>query len=349
MASLHLSSPVLKNHVLQRSPNHNSRFSSHRMITFPKKSTKNLSLCCTAALPLESTSPLLPKFKWRKNVEPFPIDASEDGAAATTTTTTTTKTKTKDKATTPAPKDQAPTLSQEQDAIQELPKSKQEAEEEEPFRLLKWPMRLIVPSVLLMTAMAPTLWLPLPAVFEVVDLSGFLSLVGLDCTFNIGATLFFLVSDAYGRPKRSLKAIESQIPLSNKLWNMVANAAGFAFPLIMLMASSTYIVRPPLPFISFSVMLGPYLLMLAVQIVAEVLTWRWKSPAWLLVPVVYEVYRMFQLRRAVRLAVLLGAPAWSVEGLLVLISGWVLILVVQLLRVAWFSGYAARSQRRLPV
>lgn len=341
MSSLYLSSPALKSHVLLRSPHYNSRFSSPRIITFPRKPTKNLSLCCTTTLPLEPASPFLPKdgyqhkFKWRKIIEPFLINAQKDGATVT-----------EDIAAATAPKDQAPKLAQEHVA-EELPKSKQEAEEE-PFRLFKWPMRLIGPSVLLMTAMAPTLWLPLPAVFEAVDLSGFLSLVGLDCVFNIGATLFFLVSDAYGRPKSQLRAIESQIPLSNKLWNTVANAAGFAFPLIMLMASSTYTLRPPLPFISFTVMLGPYLLMLAVQIVAEVLTWRWKSPAWLVVPVVYEVYRVFQLRRALRLAVLLGAPVWSVEGLLVLISGWLLILVVQLLRVAWFSGYAARSQQRLP-
>ncbi|XP_039126576.1 uncharacterized protein LOC120262506 [Dioscorea cayenensis subsp. rotundata] len=129
---------------------------------------------------------------------------------------------------------------------------------------------------------------------------------------------------------------------------MIANTAGFVLPLIMLLASSTYNVRPPLPFISFVVMLGPYLLMLAVQIAAEVMTWMQKSPTWLVVPVVYEIYRLFQLRRAIRLAALLGAPVWSIEGLLVLISMWLFVLVVQLLRVAWFSGYAAKSQQRLP-
>ncbi|KAM0945443.1 hypothetical protein DsansV1_C10g0102751 [Dioscorea sansibarensis] len=327
MASLKLSSSVLKNPVLPRSPYHNSGFSSNGIITFPRKPfSNNLSLRCTAALPLKAISPCLPIngrqsiIKRCNIIDPQEVDAL------------------------------APEEEEEDDDDDHAPVGdSKEEEEEEPFRLFKWPIQLIGPSVLLMTAMAPTLWLPLPSVFKVMDLAGFLSPLGLDCVFNTGATFFFLVADAYGRPKRSLEAIETQIPLSNKVWNTVANTAGFVLPLMMLLASSTYVLRPPLPFFSFLVMLAPYLLMLAVQIVAEVLTWTLKSPAWLVVPVVYEVYRLFQLRRAIRLAALLGAPVWSIEGLLVLVSVWLFLLVVQLLRVAWFSGYAAKSQRRLPV
>lgn len=319
MASLNLSSFVMKNHVLLRSPYYNCRFwkeptpTPQRVVPFPQMPINNMSLLCTALLPWEAEAALPYSvkdddqsiIKGPNVVDPFPVDASED----------------------------AP----------ELPNSKHK-DEGESFQLLKLPMWLIGPSVLLMTGMVPTLWLPLSSVFVGPNIAGLLSIVGLDCIFNMGATLFFLMADACGRPKRSSNSIESQVPLSYKLWNMVANAVGFAAPLLMLMASSRGTLQPPLPFISFAVMLGPYLLLLAVQVLTEALTWQWKSPVWLVAPVVYEVYRVLQLMRGIKLGIEIGAPAWSVESIRFLVSWWVLILGVQLFRVAWFSGYTARNQ-----
>lgn len=315
MASLNLSSSVMKNHALLRSPYYYPRFwkepTPQRIVPFPQMPINNMSLLCTAVLPWEAASPYSLKdddqsiIKGHNVVDPFPVDAPED----------------------------AP----------EFPNSKHK-EEGESFQILKLPMWLIGPSVLLMTGMVPTLWLPLSSVFVGPNIAGLLSIVGLDCIFNMGATLFFLMADACGRPKRSSNAIESQVPLRYKLWNMIANAVGFTAPLVMLMASSKGTLQPPLPFISFAVILGPYLLLLAVQILTEALTWQWKSPVWLVAPVVYEVYRVLQLMRGIKLGIEIGAPAWSVESIRFLVSWWVLILGVQLLRVAWFSGYAARNQ-----
>lgn len=210
---------------------------------------------------------------------------------------------------------------------------------------LKWPMWLLGPSVLLVTGMVPTLWFPISSVFVGPNMAGLLSLVGLDCIFNLGATLFLLMADACGRPKGMSVAHKSQIPLTYQLWNLGASLLGFILPLLMLFASHKGSLQPQLPFISFLVLLGPYLLLLSIQMLTEMLTWHWKSPVWLVTPIVYEAYRVLQLMRGLHLAGEVGAPAWMVESIRGLVSWWVLILGIQLMRVAWFAGFASQAQQ----
>lgn len=213
-------------------------------------------------------------------------------------------------------------------------------------QLLKWPMWLLGPSVLLATGVVPTLWLPLSSVFLGPNIAGLLSLVGLDCIFNMGATLFLLMADACAHPKGSSFTRKSKVPLTYRLSNLGANLLGFLVPLVMLFASYKGSLQPHLPFISFAVLLGPYLLLLCIQMLTEMLTWHWKSPVWLVTPVVYESYRVLQLMRGLKLAGELGAPAWAVEGIRGLVSWWVLILGVQLMRVAWFAGFTSPTQQQ---
>ncbi|ERN00733.1 uncharacterized protein LOC18428803 [Amborella trichopoda] len=208
---------------------------------------------------------------------------------------------------------------------------------------LKWSMWLFGPSILLITGIIPTLWLPMSSVFLGPNISSLLSLVGLDYIFNMGATLFLLLADACARPK-SLKTYAYEIPLSYKCWNMGANIVGLVAPIVMLLASHRGFLQPTLPFISFLILVGPYLLLLSIQILTEMLTWRWRSPVWLLGPIVYEGYRLLQLMRGLRLVGEVGAPTWVVEGLRVLVSLWVLILGVQLMRIAWFAGFAPQTK-----
>lgn len=213
------------------------------------------------------------------------------------------------------------------------------------FHHLKWPMWLLGPSVLLATGVVPTLWLPLPSVFLGPNIAGLLSLVGLDCIFNMGATLFLLMADACARPRSPTQSFNIQVPRSYSFWNMGANLMGFVIPLLILLASNKGIFQPQLPFISFAVLLGPYLLLLSIQMLTEMLTWHWKSPVWLVTPVVYEAYRVLQLMRGLRLGVEIGAPVWMVESIRGLVSWWVLILGMQLMRVAWFAGFASQTQQ----
>ncbi|KAL5216518.1 hypothetical protein ABZP36_007919 [Zizania latifolia] len=202
----------------------------------------------------------------------------------------------------------------------------------------KLPMWLLGPSILLVTGIVPTLWLPLSSVFLGPNIAGLLSLVGLDCIFNIGAMLFFLMADACGRPEVNSSDLIRQIPTSYRFWNLAASTVGFLVPLALLFASRRGTLQPQMPFILFAVLLGPYLLLLSVQVLTEMLTWHWKSPVWLVAPVVYEGYRVLQLMRGLQLAGEITAPGWMVQSLRGLVSWWVLVLGIQLMRVAWFAG-----------
>ncbi|XP_022159867.1 uncharacterized protein LOC111026155 [Momordica charantia] len=214
------------------------------------------------------------------------------------------------------------------------------------LQFFKWPMWLLGPSLLLTTGMAPTLWLPMSSVFLGPNVASLLSLIGLDCLYNLGATLFLLMADACARPKQPIKAMNSEAPFSYQFWNMVANVFGYVIPLVMLYGSESGLIQPQLPFISLAVLLGPYILLLSVQVLTEMLTWRWRSPVWLVTPIVYEGYRILQLMRGLKLGAELSAPAWMMHTIRGLVSWWVLILGVQLMRVAWFAGLASPSRKQ---
>ncbi|KAF7825330.1 uncharacterized protein G2W53_016494 [Senna tora] len=214
------------------------------------------------------------------------------------------------------------------------------------FQFLKWPMWLLGPSVLLTTGMVPTLWLPISSIFLGPNIASLLSLIGLDCIFNLGATLFLLMADSCARPKHPTDECNSNAPFSYQFWNIVATLTGFILPMLLMFGSERGFLLPQLPLISFAVLLGPYLLLLSVQILTEILTWHWQSPVWLVTPIIYESYRVLQLMRGLRLGPELNAPAWMMHTIRGLVCWWVLILGLQLMRVAWFAGLAAQARHK---
>lgn len=214
------------------------------------------------------------------------------------------------------------------------------------LQFLKWPMWLLGPSVLLSTGMVPTLWLPISSIFLGPNVASLLSLIGLDCIFNLGATLFLLMADSCARPKHLPHNCNSKPPVSYQFWNMIANVTGFVIPLLMLLGSQKGFLQPHLSFIPFAVLLGPYLLLLSVQILTELLTWHWQSPVWLVTPVVYESYRVLQLMRGLKLGAEITAPAWMMHTIRGLVCWWVLILGMQLMRVAWFAGFSTQARNQ---
>lgn len=210
----------------------------------------------------------------------------------------------------------------------------------------RWPMWLLGPSVLLMTGMMPTLWLPISSVFQGPNIASLLSLVGLDCIFNLGATLFFLMADSCARPMKLVQERYSKVPFSYQFWNVVAAIVGVIVPFMILFGCQKGLFQPQLPLISFTVLLGPYMLLLFVQTLTEMLTWHWQSPVWLVTPVVYEAYRVLQLMRGLKLGTEMNAPGWMLHTLRGLVCWWVLILGVQLMRVAWFAGASDQTRWR---
>lgn len=214
------------------------------------------------------------------------------------------------------------------------------------LQYLRRPLWLLGPALLLVTGVVPTLWLPISSIFLGPNIASLLSLTGLDCIFNLGATLFLLMADSSARPNNTTQGCSTKPPFSYQFWNMVANVTGFIIPLAMLFGSQKGFLQPQLPFISFAVLLGPYFLLLSVQMLTEMLTWHWRSPVWLVTPVVYEAYRLLQLMRGLKLGAELGAPPWMVHTVRGLVCCWVLVLGVQLMRVAWYAGFTARAYRQ---
>lgn len=214
------------------------------------------------------------------------------------------------------------------------------------LQYLRQPLWLLGPALLLVTGVVPTLWLPISSIFLGPNIASLLSLTGLDCIFNLGATLFLLMADSTARPSNTTEGCSSKPPSSYQFWNIIANVTGFIIPLAMLIGSQKGFLQPQLPFISFAVVLGPYFLLLLVQLLTEMLTWHWQSPVWLVTPVVYESYRLLQLMRGLKLGAELGAPSWMLHTVRGLVCCWVLVLGVQLMRVAWYAGFTARAYQQ---
>lgn len=214
------------------------------------------------------------------------------------------------------------------------------------LQYLRWPLWFLGPAVLLVTGMVPTLWLPVSAIFLGPNIASLLSLTGLDCIFNLGASLFLLMADTISRSKDNSQGCISKPPSGYQFWNTVANVTGYGIPLAMVFGSQKGFLQPQLPFISFAILLGPYFLLLSVQMLTEMLTWHWQSPVWLVIPIVYESYRLLQLMRALKLGAELGSPSWMVHTIRGLVCCWVLVLGVQLMRIAWYAGFTARTYQQ---
>ncbi|KAI3756824.1 hypothetical protein L1987_56647 [Smallanthus sonchifolius] len=295
-----------------RSTNHKIWKPANYRLTFPRLATKHPAICCTNVTP------------W----DPAPVayalkDDTTKGEFLSGSTTL------------------FETLDSDQTKSAESLKT--DTKQVTKLGYISWPMWLMGPLVLLATGMVPTLWLPLSSIFVGPNIASLLSLTGLDCIFNLGASLFLLMADACSRPNIvGQDQCLSQPPFGYRFWNMVATVSGFILPLIMLFGSQKGLFQPELPPISFGILLGPYLLLLAVQMLTEMLTWHWESPVWLVTPVVYETYRVLQLMRGLKLGAELGAPAWTVHVIRGLVCWWVLVLGVQVMRVAWYVGFTAQ-------
>ncbi|KAK8538963.1 hypothetical protein V6N13_022110 [Hibiscus sabdariffa] len=136
------------------------------------------------------------------------------------------------------------------------------------------------------------------------DVVSLLALIGLECIFHLGATLFLLMVDYCAQsmnPPR--QASKSKPPPSSQLCNLVATLTGFVFPLV------------------------------------DRFGWR---PRLCTRP---TVCCKLQVVRGLRLGAELNAPAWMMHCIRGLVCWWVLILGVQLMRVAWFVGVTAGARQ----
>lgn len=235
---------------------------------------------------------------------------------------------------------------EEEDSINKINTTESSSERAVKIQYFQWPMWLVGPVLLLATGVVPTLWLPISSVFLGPNIASLLSLTGLDCIYNLGATLFLLLAHSCAQRQIPTQNPKNAPPLTYRLWNMFASIIGLMIPVAVMLGSQKGLVQPHLPLIPSAVLLGPYLLLLSIQMLTELLTWHWQSPVWLVTPVVYEGYRLLQLMRGLKLGAELSVPSWMLHTTRGLVCWWVLILGVQLMAVAWYAGFAASSDHR---
>ncbi|VFQ75763.1 unnamed protein product [Cuscuta campestris] len=235
---------------------------------------------------------------------------------------------------------------EEEDSINKINTTESSSERAVKIQYFQWPMWLVGPVLLLATGVVPTLWLPISSVFLGPNIASLLSLTGLDCIYNLGATLFLLLAHSCAQRQIPTQNPKNAPPLTYRLWNMFASIVGLMIPVAVMLGSQKGLVQPHLPLIPSAVLLGPYLLLLSIQMLTELLTWHWQSPVWLVTPVVYEGYRLLQLMRGLKLGAELSVPSWMLHTTRGLVCWWVLILGVQLMAVAWYAGFAASSDHR---
>eukprot|EP00250_Pteridium_aquilinum_P007112 c16901_g1_i1 orf=270-1286(-) len=208
---------------------------------------------------------------------------------------------------------------------------------------LSWPLWLFGPILLLGTGVVPTLWLPSVPLFEGSATAGLLALAGLDGIFNLGASMFLLITDSCARSwRRFLKKGDCPRfevpPPGYKVWTLFVNTVGLLGPLIAYVASMRGFLGAKPALLPMSAMIVPYMSLLLVHTSAEVLVWKWQSPVWAILPLVYDCYSVLQLSRGLQLGQALGAPVWTIEAVKGLISWWVFVLAVQFMWIAWFVG-----------
>ncbi|KAK2650613.1 hypothetical protein Ddye_018102 [Dipteronia dyeriana] len=83
--------------------------------------------------------------------------------------------------------------------------------------------------------------------------------------------------------------------------------------------------------------------LLLAQVLTAILTWHWQSPVWLVTPAVYKSYRVLKLMRGLKPGAELSTPEWTMHTIRGLVCWLVLILGMQLTRVAWFAGFSTRA------
>ncbi|KAH6557306.1 hypothetical protein KP509_1Z122300 [Ceratopteris richardii] len=210
------------------------------------------------------------------------------------------------------------------------------------FWKLGWSLWLFGPLILLGTGVIPTLWLPMVNLFEGSSTAGLLALAGLDGIFNLGASIFLLMTDSCAHSwKYFLKnghRLFHDIPTSYKVWTVLVKIIALLGPLVAYMGSKYGCFGPEPAFLPLAVMMLPYISFLFVHMLAEFLVWKWRSPVWLILPLVYGCYGVLQLSRGLQLGLAFSAPLWTIKGMKCLISWWVLVLSVQLMWISWFVG-----------
>ncbi|XP_077253568.1 uncharacterized protein LOC143892674 isoform X2 [Tasmannia lanceolata] len=168
----------------------------------------------------------------------------------------------------------------------------------------------IGPAVLVASLVFPSLYLRriLSTVFEDSLLTDFLILFFTEALFYGGVGVFVLLIDHLQRPLK-LVAPKNNTPLRTGIAHRISSVATLVLSLIIPLVTMGLVWPWTGP--AASATLAPYLVGLVVQFAFEQYARYRKSPAWPVIPVIFQVYRLHQLNRA---AQLVTALSFSVRG-----------------------------------
>lgn len=209
----------------------------------------------------------------------------------------------------------------------------------------------IGPTVLVAFLVLPSLYLRqiLSTVFEDSLLTDFLILFFTEALFYGGVAIFVLLVDYVWRPLE-LAATK------NNNWSKIQFG-------LRISSVTTLVLSLIIPFVTMgmvwpwtgpaaSATLAPYLVGLVVQFAFEQYARHHKSPAWPVIPIIFQVYRLHQLNRA---AQLVTALSFSVRGaettsqtLAINSSLGTLLMVLQILGVICIWSLSSFLMRFLP-
>ncbi|KAL0921423.1 hypothetical protein M5K25_008492 [Dendrobium thyrsiflorum] len=168
----------------------------------------------------------------------------------------------------------------------------------------------IGPTVLVAFLVLPSLYLRriLSTVFEDSLLTDFLILFFTEALFYGGVAIFVLLIDYVWRPLKMVDAENnnwSKIQFGLRISSVTTLALSLIIPLLTM--GMVWPWTGP----AASATLAPYLVGLVVQFAFEQYARHHKSPAWPVIPIIFQVYRLHQLNRA---AQLVTALSFSVRG-----------------------------------
>ncbi|CAN6453214.1 unnamed protein product [Victoria cruziana] len=166
------------------------------------------------------------------------------------------------------------------------------------------------PAVLVAALVLPSLYLRriISTIFEDSLLTDFLILFFTEALFYAGVAVFILLIECM-QWKRPLSIAKSKSQLTTRNGLRVSSVVTLVLSLTIPLITMGFVWPWTGP--AASATLAPYLVGLVVQFAFEQFAKYRRSPAFLVVPVIFQVYRLHQLNRA---AQLVTALSYSVRG-----------------------------------
>ncbi|KAH7550488.1 hypothetical protein JRO89_XS13G0201300 [Xanthoceras sorbifolium] len=137
----------------------------------------------------------------------------------------------------------------------------------------------------------------------------FLILFFTEALFYSGVAVFLLLIHDLRTPTGPESSTNDNRTLPSQLGLRISSVASLVLSLIIPMVTMGLVWPWTGP--AASATLAPYLVGIVVQFAFEQYARYWKSPSWLLIPIIFQVYRLHQLNRA---AQLVTALSFTVRG-----------------------------------